>query len=237
MSRHLRRPVPADGHAWSRTRRRARRSRVQVTVERPTAALGATVGSLTSLPFPLPTPDDRREELGYDLATLHRGAPARAKAGNDYEFTAILPDDRLDPHRCAPAEPVLDGRYVARADPLIKQVAGSPARPMRQGVRARQVPARRRPLQRRVATRTSTRAGTTERRSPKGFLLARHIVGNDEQYAAAMAVLANRVGVSAGWWSARSCPATARCGATTSRPGSRSEWRTARGAPCPPISS
>ncbi len=31
----------------------------------------------------------------------------------------------------------------------------------------------------------------------KGFLLAPHIVGNDEQYAAAMAVLANRVGVPA----------------------------------------
>ena len=50
-----------------------------------------TIGSLTSLRFLYADPASRRNELRYDLATSTAVLPARADAGNDYEFTAIVP--------------------------------------------------------------------------------------------------------------------------------------------------
>lgn len=173
--------------------------RVRVTVRKPyRSAWVPTVGSLTALRFLYADPNSRRDELRYDAATSTAVLPLGVKAGNDYEFTAILPDDRLTSTMRAWPRPVLSVADLTRADPLIKRVLASPAPPMGKVFALADYL--------KEAGYYSSGAGPAEKRYPaghdakrlfRGFLLARRMVGDDEQYAAAMAVLANRVGVPA----------------------------------------
>ncbi len=173
--------------------------RVRVTVRKPyRSAWVPTVGSLTALRFLYADPNSRREELRYDAATSTAVLPLGVKAGNDYEFTAILPDDRLTPSMRAWPTPVLSVADLTRADPLIKRVLASPAPPMGKVFALAD--------HLKETGYYSNGAGPAEKhytpghdakRLFKGFLLAKRVVGDDEQYAAAMAVLANRVGVPA----------------------------------------
>ncbi len=173
--------------------------RVRITVRKSyRSAWVPTVGSLTALRFLYADPNSRRDELRYDAATSTAVLPLGVKPGNDYEFTAILPDDRLTPDMRAWPVPVLSVADLDRADPLIARVLASPAAPMGKVFALADYlkevgyysdgagPAEER-----------FRAGHGAERLFKGFLLARRAVGDDEQYAAAMAVLANRVGVPA----------------------------------------
>lgn len=173
--------------------------RVRVTVRKPyRSAWVPTVGSLTALRFLYADPNSRRDELRYDAATSTAVLPLGVKAGNDYEFTAIVPDDRLTPDMRAWPTPVLSVADATLADPLITRVLASPAPPMGKVLALADYlkktgyysdgagPAEER-----------YRPGHDAERLFKGFLLAKRAVGDDEQYAAAMAVLANRVGVPA----------------------------------------
>ncbi len=81
-----------------------------------------TIGSLTSLRFLYSDADSRRKELRYDLATSTAVIPVGVKEGNDYEFTAILADDRLDRTMRPWPEPVLTVTDGQAADPLIRRV-------------------------------------------------------------------------------------------------------------------
>ena len=173
--------------------------RVRVTVKKPyRSAWVPTVGSLTTLRFLYADRYARRDELRYNVATSTAVLPLGVKSRNDYEFTSILADDRLNPDMAAWPGPVLSVKEAHRADPMLKRVLASPAPPMRKVfVLARYL---------RVAGYYSDGAGPAEERFKpghdverlfKGFLLAKRAVGDDEQYAAAMAVLANRVGVPA----------------------------------------
>jgi transglutaminase-like putative cysteine protease len=176
-----------------------RRIRVQVGVRKAyRSAWVPTIGSLTSLRFLYADADARRSDLRYDLATSTAVVPLGLKSGNDYEFTAILPEDRLSSRMNPWPRPVLSVADERRADSLIKRVLASPAPPMKK------VFALAKYLH--DNGRYSDGSGPGEKqylpghgrsRLFSGFLLAPHIVGDDEQYAAAMAVLANRVGVPA----------------------------------------
>ncbi len=176
-----------------------RRIRVQVGVAKAyQSAWVPTIGSLTSLRFLFTDAESRRNELRYDLATSTAVVPLGLRSGNDYEFTAILAEDRLNRRMHPWPEPVVTVAGARRADPLIKRVLASRAPPMSK------VYALARYLK--EYGRYSDGSGPGEKQYPpghaqgrlfSGFLLARHIVGDDEQYAAAMAVLANRVGVPA----------------------------------------
>ncbi len=180
---------------------RGRRIRVQVGVEKAyQSAWVPTIGSLTSLRFLLADADAdaRRNELRYDVATSTAVVPLGLKSGNDYEFTAVVPDDRLDRTMRPWPTPILDVADATLVDPLIRRVLASRAQPMRKVfVLAKYL---------HDYGRYSNGSGPAEAqylpghgvdRLFAGFLLAEHIVGDDEQYAAAMAVLANRVGVPA----------------------------------------
>jgi transglutaminase-like putative cysteine protease len=173
--------------------------RVRVTVKKSyRSAWVPTVGSLTALRFLYADPNSRRDELRYDVATSTAVLPLGVKAGNDYEFTAVLPDDRLTRTMRAWPTPVLSVAHANRADALIRRVLASPAAPMgKVFVLARYL--RDTGLYSNGAGPAEERyeAGHDVKRLFKGFLLARRAVGDDEQYAAAMAVLANRVGVPA----------------------------------------
>jgi len=172
--------------------------RVQIGVQKAySSAWVPTIGSLTSLRFLYSDDDSRRNELRYDLATSTAVIPVGVEEGNDYEFTAILADDRLDRTMRPWPEPVLTVTGAQRVDPLIRRVLASEAPPMRKVfVLAKYLRDYGR-YSDGVGDEEQYRSGHGSTRLFKGFLLAPHIVGNDEQYAAAMAVLANRVGVPA----------------------------------------
>jgi hypothetical protein len=117
---------------------------------------------------------------------------------NDYEFTAILPDDRLDVSMPAWPGSVLTVKDADRADPLIKRVLASPAPAMSKVfVLARYLRENGHYSNGYGPGEGQYLAGHSSARIFRGFLLSKEIVGDDEQYAAAMAVLANRVGVPA----------------------------------------
>ncbi len=173
--------------------------RVVVTVKKSyDSAWVPTVGSLTALRFLRPDRNDRRDEIRYNIETSTVALPVGLSGGNDYEMLAVLPDDRLTAKLRPWPRPVLSVAGLTRADPLIRRVLGSPAPPMRK------VFALARYL--RLTGYYSNGSALGEeiyepghdiKRLFEGFLLAPRLVGDDEQYAAAMAVLANRVGVPA----------------------------------------
>jgi hypothetical protein len=176
-----------------------RRIRVLVDVEKAyQSAWVPTIGSLTSLRFLFADADSRRNDLRYDLATSSAVIPVGLKAGNDYEFTAILPDDRLGPNMRPWPAPLLEVKGIEQLDPLITRVLASPAQPMHKVFAlAKHLRTYGRYSVGAGASEEQYRSGHDSKRLLEGFLLARNIVGDDEQYAAAMALLANRVGVPA----------------------------------------
>lgn len=178
---------------------RGRAVRVQVSVARAyRSAWVPTIGSLTSLRFLFSDADSRRSQLRYDLATSTAVVPVGIERGNDYEFTAIVPQDQLRRGMRPWTGPGLQVADLRRVDPLVRRVLASPAPAMRKVfVLARYL---------REEGRYSNGSGRGEsgylpgqgiQRLTDGFLLAPRPVGDDEQYASAMALLANRVGVPA----------------------------------------
>jgi transglutaminase-like putative cysteine protease len=158
-----------------------------------------TIGSLTSLRFLYSEGDSRREELRYNLATSTAVTPLGLKAVHDYEFTAIKPEeDRVGPRMRPWPGRVLSVKGARRADPLVRRVLASEAPPMRKVfVLAEYLREEGRFSNGAAPGEEQYRSGHDRRRIFGEFLLAPRPVGNDEQYAAAMAVLANRVGVPA----------------------------------------
>ena len=173
--------------------------RVQVSVGRAySSAWVPTIGSLTSLRFLFADADSRRSQLRYDLATSTAVVPVGIERGNDYEFTATVPEDQLRRGMRPWTGPGLQVADLRRVDPLVRRVLASPAPAMRKVfVLARYL---------REEGRYSNGSGRGESQYLPGhgvnrltddFLLAPRPVGDDEQYASAMALLANRVGVPA----------------------------------------
>ncbi len=157
-----------------------------------------TVGALSSLEFLFADGRDKREELRYDLATHTAVVPQGLRGGNDYEFTAVIPPDRLRATTQPWEGQVLEVAGVARVDPLISKVLASPEPAMRKVFAlARHLRVEGRYSDGVKQGETQYRAGQDLTRLVEDFLLAPRPVGNDEQYAAAMALLANRVGVPA----------------------------------------
>lgn len=193
VDRFLRMDTTVENHTSGRT------IRVQVGVQKAyRSAWVPTMGSLTSLRFLYTDAEPRRNELRYNLATSTAVIPLGLKSGNDYEFTAILPDDRLDRTMRPWPVPVLAVFGTRYADPLIKPVLASQAPPMRKVYAlAKYLRDNGRYSDGFGPAGEQYRAGHDADRLFRDFLLSRRIVGDDEQYAAAMAVLANRVGVSA----------------------------------------
>jgi hypothetical protein len=178
---------------------RGRDVRVQVSVGRAyRSAWVPTIGSLTSLRFLFSDADSRRCELRYDLATSTAVVPVGIERGNDYEFTATVPDDRLRRGMRPWTGPGLEVAGLRQVDPLIRRVLASPAPAMRKVfVLARYLREEGRYSNGSGPGETGYLPGHGVQRLTDGFLLAPRPVGDDEQYASAMALLANRVGVPA----------------------------------------
>jgi len=156
-----------------------------------------TVGSLQTMSFG----DDRElaDRFRYNLATSTAIVEGGLGAGDTYRFSAVLPDDRLtgDVEPSAEVDPDVQaaGAFLQAASVELSKGADTPmGRVLRIADQLRSTGFYSDGVKK---SERSFTAGHYERRLGLGFLDADLKVGNDEQYAAAMALLANRVGVPA----------------------------------------
>ena len=158
-----------------------------------------TVGALTSMDFETGDARARAEVFRYNLATSTAVVPTGLQPGDRYSFTAVEPDDTLTPETVGSAEVTgLPPGAAFVQGPTEKWTEGAGNDPMRRVLAAAE--------HLRSEGKYSDGVGRTERiyvgghsvwRLSDEFVNAPQIVGNDEQYAATMALIANDIGVPA----------------------------------------
>jgi hypothetical protein len=158
-----------------------------------------TVGALRSMRFETADARAKAEVFRYNLATSTAVVPTGLQAGDTYSFTAVQPDDELTDEVVGSSEltPLPPGAAFVQG-PTEKWTEGAGTDPMDRVLAAAE--------HLRSEGKYSDGIGRTERiyvaghsvwRLSDEFLNAPQIVGNDEQYAAAMALIANEIGVPA----------------------------------------
>ena len=158
-----------------------------------------TVGALTSMDFETGDARARAEVFRYNLATSTAVVPTGLQPGDRYSFTAVQPDDTLTPETVGSADVTgLPPGAAFVQGPTEKWTEGAGNDPMRRVLAAAE--------HLRSEGKYSDGVGRTERiyvgghsvwRLSDEFVNAPQIVGNDEQYAATMALIANDIGVPA----------------------------------------
>ncbi|MCW2760996.1 MAG: hypothetical protein JWR85_1197 [Marmoricola sp.] len=180
-------------------RRHGRQVRVSVEVKQPwTSSWLPLAGQLTGITFDFLDGRAQRKDVRYNVATETGMVVGGLQGGDDYTFSAIVPDLRLT-KSMAPygtGEPVQSsGAFLDR---YLHPWKVSGLQPMAQVISLAKYL--------RINGRFSDGARSSERRYlpghsqsrlGTGFIGARSIVGDDEQYAAFMALAANRLGVPA----------------------------------------
>ena len=173
--------------------------RARVTIEEGwSGAWLPTVGALRSLEFVTGDPLGKAETFRYNLATSTGVVPSGLNPGDTYEFTAVRPDDSLDASTVPAAEvPTLppEASFIqGRIDDWTKGAETPMARVLAAADHLR------------TEGTYSDGIGRAERAFVAGhnvwrlsdeFVNAEQMVGNDEQYAAVMALAANAIGVPA----------------------------------------
>lgn len=158
-----------------------------------------TVGALQSMHFETADARAKAEIFRYNLATSTAVVPSGLQPGDRYSFTAVEPDDELTPETVGSAEvtPLPPGAAFIQG-PTEKWTEKAGSDPMDRVFAAAE--------HLRAEGRYSDGVGRTERiyvgghsvwRLSDEFVNAPQIVGNDEQYAATMALIANDIGVPA----------------------------------------
>lgn len=159
-----------------------------------------TVGALQSMEFETSDARAKAEVFRYNLATSTAVVPSGLQPGDRYSFTAVRPDDELTDETVGSSEPTapLPPGAAFVQGPTEKWTEGAGTDPMDRVLAAAE--------HLRTEGRYSDGVGRTERiyvaghsvwRLSDEFVNAPQIVGNDEQYAAAMALIANDIGVPA----------------------------------------
>jgi len=157
-----------------------------------------TVGALQSMHFDSDDPGLKADAFRYDLATSTGIVPTGLKSGDRYHFTGVLGDDTLTPD--TPPSAQLDDNSTAAAflDTQATQWTPGVSEPMKRVLAIADYL--------RTHGKYSDGVGPGEQvyhaghyvaRLSEGFVNAPMMVGDDEQYAAVMALMANRVGVPA----------------------------------------
>lgn len=158
-----------------------------------------TIGALQSFEFYDDYASDRLPDLRYNRATDTAVLPGGLHVEEDYVLTAIPTPDRL----------TVRMKPWRRPDTTLQEAAAFldvPARAWSLGARtpmgevfriADRLRARGRYSNGAFGWETRFEPGQDEERLDEGFVNAPMMVGNDEQYAATMALLANRIGVPA----------------------------------------
>jgi len=158
-----------------------------------------TVGALRSMAFETGDPRATAEVFRYNLATSTAVVPSGLQPGDRYSFTAVQPDDELTEETVGSAEltPLPTGAGFIQG-PSDKWTEDAGSDPMDRVLAAAD--------HLRSEGKYSDGIGRTERiyvaghsvwRLSDEFVNAPQIVGNDEQYAATMALIANDIGVPA----------------------------------------
>ncbi len=157
-----------------------------------------TIGALQSLDFGIGDPDGKAEVFRYNLATSTAVVPTGLHEGDTYSFSAVVPDDSLDAGTVAssaavpppagteflttPAE-----QWTAEATTPIERVRAIAEHLRTEGKYSDGV----------RKSEQVYHPGHSVQRLSDGFVQAQQMVGNDEQYAALMALLSGEVGVPA----------------------------------------
>ncbi len=159
----------------------------------------STVGALRSMDFQTGDARAKAEVFRYNLATSTAVVPTGMQRGDRYSFTAVQPDDELTEETVGSADltPLPAGASFIQG-PTEKWTEGAGTDPMDRVLAAAE--------HLRTEGKYSDGIGRTERiyvaghnawRLSDEFVNAPQIVGNDEQYAATMALIANDIGVPA----------------------------------------
>ena len=158
-----------------------------------------TVGALQTMSFETADARAKAEVFRYNLATSTAVVPTGLQPGDRYTFTAIQPDDVLTPETVGSSEVTsLPASASFIQSPTDKWTEGASSDPMDRVLAAAE--------HLRSQGKYSDGVGRTERIHVAGhsvwrladeFVNAPQIVGNDEQYAATMALIANDIGVPA----------------------------------------
>lgn len=158
-----------------------------------------TVGALTSMEFETGDTRAKAEVFRYNLATSTAVVPSGMQPGDRYSFSAVVPDDELSETTVGSSEltPLPTGAGFIQG-PTDKWTEDAGPDPMDRVLAAAE--------HLRSEGKYSDGIGRTERiyvaghsvwRLADEFVNAPQIVGNDEQYAATMALIANDIGVPA----------------------------------------
>lgn len=157
-----------------------------------------TVGALQSLHFDNDDPRLKADAFRYDLATSTGIVPTGLKSGDSYYFRGVLGDDALSAE--TPPSTRLDDNSTAAAflDTQATQWTQGVSEPMKRVFAIADYLRTHGKYSDGVApTERIYHAGHYVKRLADEFVNAPIIVGDDEQYAATMALMANRVGVPA----------------------------------------
>lgn len=154
-----------------------------------------TAGGLTGLRFSGDDAEQDAEDFRYNLATSTGVAPAGLTAGDEYAFDAVLPEDELTPETVPFAGALPGTDSGARFQQLAAQWGGAGAEPLAQALAAAAHLKSEGAYTDGEQGHEQFAAGHSLRRLSEFVSPASQIAGNDEQYAAMMALLANQLGV------------------------------------------
>ena len=157
-----------------------------------------TVGDLQSMEFERGDVDAKRDSWRYNLASATAVVPAGVRAGDVYRFTSVQPDDVVEPDD-APSSAVSDNRYAAAfLDTQARQWSAGASEPMeRVFAIADHLKTEGKYSDGVLQAEKIYHPGHHQKRLGDEFANAPIPVGNDEQYAAIMALLANVADVPA----------------------------------------
>jgi hypothetical protein len=157
-----------------------------------------TIGAVQEVDFRLGDPESKAESFRYNLATATAVVPSGIREGDTYSFTAVQPLDAVDEQTLASTtlEPSPPGTgflqapatdWSATATTPMARVLAIAERLRSEGKYSDGV----------TKAEQVYHPGHNLMRLSDEFINDQQMVGNDEQYAAVMALLANEVGVPA----------------------------------------
>lgn len=157
-----------------------------------------TVGALRSMDFRTGDPAGKAESFRYNLATSTAVVPTGLHEGDSYTFTAVQPDDTLDASTVGSAAIGTPAEGTAFLDGPASQWSEDASGTMGRVLAvARHLRTEGKYSDGVVKSERSYHPGHNLRRLSDQFVNAPAMVGNDEQYAAVMALLAAKIGVPA----------------------------------------
>ncbi|MGN0063433.1 MAG: DUF3488 and transglutaminase-like domain-containing protein [Nocardioides sp.] len=156
-----------------------------------------TAGSLQSMEFRFGDPASKRDSFRYNLATSTAVVPSGINPGDTYSFTAVQPDDTLEASMVSGLG-ASDPQGTSFLDaPVAQWTEGATTDVQRLLAAAKHLRTEGKYSDGVVKAERHYHAGHGLYRLDQEFVGQKTMVGNDEQYAAVMALLAQKLGIPA----------------------------------------